>query len=180
MKNVAKDIHKSVGKLTLAALAVIAVQTVCGQAVRCSEPVTTASLQAAIDRVSKSGGGRVEVPSGTWAIGTVWLRSGVELHLPEGAVLKGSANLDDYNAEDAYPQNFCFGSEGWSARHLIIALEVRNVAITGKGAIDGFDIDSCDDVVVANCDIVTGAARHSLPLGSRDEHCNHLEQIARI
>ena len=78
MKNVAKDIHKSVGKLTLAALAVIAVQTVCGQAVRCSEPVTTASLQATIDRVSKSGGGRVEVPAGTWTIGTVWLRSGDE------------------------------------------------------------------------------------------------------
>ena len=216
-----------------------------GATAELAAPVDTASLQKAMDELSAAGGGRLVVPRGEWTIGTVWLRSGVELHLPEGAVLKGSANLDDYNAEDAYPQNFCFGSEGWSARHLIIALEVRNVAITGKGAIDGsaeafmavptgkipigdftwrhgylnakdrknrrrpgqilafvesqdirisgvtlrnmpmwtcflhgcdrvrvdgvtirndlrhantdgFDIDSCDDVVVANCDIVTG------------------------
>ena len=102
-----------------------------------AEPVTTAGLQAAIDGASASGGGKVTVPRGEWTVGTVWLREGVELNLSEGAVLKGSANLADYNAEDAYPQNWGSKGEGWSAKHLIIAHEVRNVAITGSGAIDG-------------------------------------------
>ena len=100
-------------------------------------PVTTASLQAAIDAASAQGGGRVSVPAGEWTIGTIWLKDGVDLHLGEGAVLKGSANLDDYNDEDAYPQNWGSIAEGWSGKHLIVAHEVCNVAITGKGTIDG-------------------------------------------
>ena len=100
-------------------------------------PLGTSALQAAIDRISAAGGGKVVVPRGEWTIGTVWLRDGVELHLPEGAVLKGSANLADYNAPDAYPQNWGSKAEGWSAKHLIIAHEVRSVALTGTGVIDG-------------------------------------------
>lgn len=100
-------------------------------------PVTTVALQAAIDETSNAGGGKVVVPRGEWTIGTVWLKDGVELNMSEGAVLKGSPNLNDYNAPDAYPQNWGSKAEGWSAKHLIIAHEVRNVAITGKGMIDG-------------------------------------------
>ena len=97
----------------------------------------TAAIQAAIDAAGAAGGGRVVVPCGEWTVGTIWFRSGVELNLSEGAVLKGSPNLDDYNAPDAYPQNWGSKNEGWSAKHLIIAHEVRNVALTGKGVIDG-------------------------------------------
>ena len=102
-----------------------------------ADAVTTASLQAEIDRVSAAGGGCVTVPPGEWTVGTLWLKSGVELHLEKGAVLKASANLDDYNAPDAYPQNFGSAAEGWSAKHLIIAHEAENVAVTGPGVIDG-------------------------------------------
>ena len=97
----------------------------------------TAAIQRAIDAASAAGGGTVTVPRGEWTIGTIWLRSGVELYLPEGSVLKGSPDLADYNAPDAYPQNWGSKNEGWSAKHLIIAHEVSDVAITGGGVIDG-------------------------------------------
>ena len=45
----------------------------------------TAAIQRAVDACAKDGG-RVVVPSGTYLSGTVWLRSGVELHLAKGAI----------------------------------------------------------------------------------------------
>ena len=96
------------------------------------------AIQAAIDAAAKAGGGRVVVPAGEWTSGTVWLKSRVELHLADGAVLKASADLADYNALDAYPQNFsCRETEKWCGWHLIIAHEVEDVALTGRGTIDG-------------------------------------------
>lgn len=100
--------------------------------------LNTRSIQAAIDACAQNGGGQVVVPAGVFLSGTIWLKSHVELHLAHGAVLKASADYRDYNALDAYPQNFgCPESEGWEGRHLIIALEQTNVAVTGTGVIDG-------------------------------------------
>ena len=48
----------------------------------------TAAVQAAIDACAADGGGTVVVPAGMFLIGTVWLKSHVELHLQHGAVLK--------------------------------------------------------------------------------------------
>ena len=97
----------------------------------------TAAIQRALDVCAKSGGGRVVVPPGTYLIGSIYLGDGTELHLEKGATLLGSPDLADYNAPDAYPQNFGSVNEGWSAKHLILALEKRDVSITGRGAIDG-------------------------------------------
>ena len=97
----------------------------------------TAAVQKALDACAKSGGGRVTVPSGTYLIGSVYLGDRTELNLEKGATLLGSPDLDDYNAPDAYPQNWGSPNEGWSAKHLILALEKRNVAITGEGTVDG-------------------------------------------
>ncbi|MGN0845954.1 MAG: glycoside hydrolase family 28 protein [Kiritimatiellia bacterium] len=97
----------------------------------------TAAIQAAIDHVAATGGGRVTVPQGTFRTGTIYLKSHVELHLAQGARLVGSGNLGDYNPTNAFPQNFGSVKEGWSARHLILALEQEDVAITGEGVIDG-------------------------------------------
>lgn len=105
----------------------------------CGDGVTkdTRFIQEAIDSCSASGGGVVVVSPGTYLVGTIWLKSGTELHLENGAVLLGSGDLADYNAEDAFEQNCRSPSEGWSGKHLLIAHEVENVAITGEGAIDG-------------------------------------------
>ena len=97
----------------------------------------TAAIQRAIDACAVKGGGRVTVPKGSWLSGTIYLKSGVELHLDEGATLMASGDLFDYNAEDAYPENWSCLSEGWRGHHLIIARDAENVSITGKGVIDG-------------------------------------------
>ena len=96
----------------------------------------TAAIQRALDACAKTGG-RVIVPSGTYLTGSLYLGDDTELHLAEDATILGSPDLDDYNAPDAYPQNWGSRNEGWSAKHLILALERRNVSITGKGTIDG-------------------------------------------
>ena len=97
----------------------------------------TAAVQSAIDACARAGGGRVTVPAGIWLTGTVWLKSNVELHLSHGATLLASTDLADYNGEDAYPQNFGCLNEGWVGKHLIIAHEADNVALTGTGTVDG-------------------------------------------
>jgi len=98
----------------------------------------TAAIQRAIDAASEAGGGRVVVPKGIFTSGTLWLKRGVELHLQEGSVLMASANFADYNAEDAYPENWgCPVSEQWRGLHFIIAREADGSSITGPGTIHG-------------------------------------------
>ena len=100
--------------------------------------LSTAQIQAAIDACYHAGGGRVTVPVGHYRIGTIWLRSHVELHLEHGAVIQGSDDLNDYNALDAYPQNFSVReSENWLGKHMIIAHECVDVAVTGTGTLNG-------------------------------------------
>jgi len=89
------------------------------------------SINRAIAAAHASGGGRVVVPRGTFLTGTVELKSGVTLHLDEGAVLLGSKNLKDYSTSvwghhhDITP---------W---HLILAEDCEWIAITGAGTIRG-------------------------------------------
>ena len=95
------------------------------------------AIQRAIDAAADVAG-RVVVPAGEWVSGTLWLKSGVELHLAKGAVLKASPDLKDYNAEDAYPENWGSPkSEHWRGFHFIICRAAENVAITGEGTIHG-------------------------------------------
>ena len=57
----------------------------------------TAAIQRAVDACSGQGGGRVVIPSGFRAtIGTIELRSRVDLHLERGALLQGSPHHGDF------------------------------------------------------------------------------------
>ena len=96
-----------------------------------------AAIQRAIDSAASNTPARVVVPKGVFRSGTVWLKSGVELYLEKDAVLKASDQLEDYNALDAYPQNYGIPEEYWNGAHFIICHEQHDVAITGKGTIDG-------------------------------------------
>ncbi|MBO7720985.1 MAG: hypothetical protein J6T01_01110 [Kiritimatiellae bacterium] len=93
----------------------------------------TASLQKAIDDASAAGGGRVTVAAGVHDCGTLRLKSGVELHLAEGAVLRGGAKSDDY---DDVPDSEGIRPEG-SDKAFIVADGAENIAVTGGGVIDG-------------------------------------------
>ncbi len=54
-----------------------------------------------------------------------------------GAHLLASPNLADYNQDFVYPFNHKSIHEGWNEKHLIIAYNLENIAITGFGTIDG-------------------------------------------
>ncbi len=54
----------------------------------------TASIQKAIDVCAEAGGGQVYVPAGIFLIGTICLRSNVELHLAAGTTLLASSECD--------------------------------------------------------------------------------------
>ena len=99
--------------------------------------VCTAAIQKALDEADRAGGGTVVIPAGTWTTGTMWLRSRVELHLEKGAVLKGSTRMEDYNSNDAFPENFWNVGEEWSGAHLVLGYKVEGASITGEGVIDG-------------------------------------------
>jgi polygalacturonase len=53
-------------------------------------------IQQAIDEISAAGGGQLIVPPGNFMTSTVWLKSGVDLHLEPGATLLGPTNRNDY------------------------------------------------------------------------------------
>ena len=56
----------------------------------------TDAVQGAIDRVFRSGGGKVVLGKGTWPVKALRVRSRVTLYLEAGATLQGSRNIDDY------------------------------------------------------------------------------------
>ena len=95
---------------------------------------STAAIQQAIDQCSAAGGGRVVVPAGNYKIGTLVLRSRVDLHLEAGATLYGSTRLEDYR-----PMKTDYLSlRTWSETiQLIYADKVQEVSISGLGTIDG-------------------------------------------
>ncbi len=96
--------------------------------------LSTQAVQQAIDVCSKAGGGRVLVPAGGYKIGTIVLRSYVNLHLEKGAVLYGSTDIRDYT-----PQRTTYVSlrTNTPTVQLIWGDDVEHVTIDGYGMIDG-------------------------------------------
>jgi polygalacturonase len=92
----------------------------------------TAALQQAIDKAAEVGG-TVSVKPGTYLTGSIFLKSGVTLDLPEGATLIGSEKLEDY---PLLPTRIAGIEMSWPAA-LINVRDQHNVIITGKGTIDG-------------------------------------------
>ena len=97
----------------------------------------TAALQAAIDAAHASGGGVVAVPPGRYVTGSLFLKSNVEISLPGGAAIVGSRDPADYNKWDVCPQNWRCVPENHEGGHLFLCVGQTNVAIRGRGIIDG-------------------------------------------
>ncbi len=95
----------------------------------------TEAIQAAIDSLQGQGG-RVVIPAGTWYCGTLWLRSGVELHLEAGAVLKGTNRPEDYPYWDSTVEGKAV-SRRVGPRAFVRAYDCEHVSVTGLGMIDG-------------------------------------------
>ena len=96
--------------------------------------LSTDALQQAIDACSKAGGGRVVVPTGNYKIGSIVLRSHVNLYLESGATLFGSTRLQDYRQMQS---DYVSLRTQTPTIQLIYADKVRDVCISGNGTIDG-------------------------------------------
>jgi hypothetical protein len=95
--------------------------------------LNTAPIQKAIDKCSRTGGGKVIFPEGRFLTGTITFKNNVTLYLQKGAVLLGSTNVNDYQNPDPFTEGL--GIEvGWA---LVAAIDVHNIGITGEGTIDG-------------------------------------------
>ncbi|MCP4710308.1 MAG: glycoside hydrolase family 28 protein [Planctomycetes bacterium] len=91
------------------------------------------AIQAAIDTCSQAGGGTVYVPAGKYVTGSIVLQSNISLFLDAGAVLLGSEDFDDYPIiEDRWE-----GKEQRAFAPLITGRNLRNIALLGRGTIDG-------------------------------------------
>lgn len=93
----------------------------------------TAVIQKAIDSCSAQGGGTIRFPAGKYLSGSILLRTGVTLHLEEGAVLLGSPQPGDYRSLDPFRD----GTGGELGFAFIGAMDATDVGIEGKGVIDG-------------------------------------------
>jgi polygalacturonase len=98
-----------------------------------AKTLATSAITSAIEACSKAGGGRVLVPAGTFLTGAVHLLSNVELHLDQQATLRFDTN------PASYPIVFTRweGMELMNYSPLVYARKQKNIALTGKGTLDG-------------------------------------------
>lgn len=105
-----------------------------------------AAIQSAIDACNAAGGGRVVLEGGhTYYSSSIELKSNVELHLEQGALLKAHSDISTYfnpNGDDASVAAVS-GAKAVDrpvakpAYTFIHAKDADNFSITGQGAVDG-------------------------------------------
>jgi unsaturated rhamnogalacturonyl hydrolase len=94
----------------------------------------TGAIRKAIQACHAAGGGRVVVPAGVFLTGAIHLKSNVNLYVSEGATLRFSPDPAQY-LPVVYTR--FEGTECMNYSPLIYAFEQQNIAVTGKGTLDG-------------------------------------------
>ncbi len=92
------------------------------------QTLCTDAFRQAIDKLVAQGGGRVDVPDGFWLTGPIELKSNIELHLSQNAIVYFSPNKQIYLDADASAKR---------VRPCLSAESCKNIAITGSGIFDG-------------------------------------------
>lgn len=95
--------------------------------------LNTKAIQAVIDECTQSGGGTIVIPKGVFKSGALFLKPGVHMELQEGAVLKGSTDINDYPKLNTRIEGHF---EPWRAA-LINGDRVDHLRISGPGTLDG-------------------------------------------
>ncbi len=91
------------------------------------------AINAAILACSKKGGGRVIIPAGEWLTGAIRMQSHVNLVVSEGATLRFAFEPRLYPLVKTSWE----GLGCWNYSPCIYAYQATDVAITGRGTIDG-------------------------------------------
>ncbi|HIX16092.1 MAG TPA: glycoside hydrolase family 28 protein [Candidatus Hungatella pullicola] len=139
-----------------------------------------------ITEVSQKGGGTVAFPPGEYVTGAVCLKSNVTLYLSEGAVILASSDPQDYPSVTrqeipGWNRNTCAG--------IIYALESENIAVRGRGTINGrgwnwwhktevrprtIEVIGCRRVLIEDVEIINSPAWTVHPV------CCHMVTIQNI
>jgi polygalacturonase len=93
----------------------------------------TKAFTNAIEECCKNNGGRIVVGAGTYLTGPIHLKSNINLHLDEGAVILLGDNLDEWPPIKSRWE----GVECYGYSPCIYGENLKNVSITGTGKIDG-------------------------------------------
>lgn len=93
----------------------------------------TKAFKETIQACSKNGGGIVVVPAGKYYTGPIHLENNVNLHLEEGSEIIFSTKPSDYPIVHTSFE----GTELMNYSPLIYAYKKHNVAVTGKGTLNG-------------------------------------------
>lgn len=96
--------------------------------------LSTSAINNAITACNTAGGGKVIVPKGTFVTGAIHLKSNVNLNITQGATLLFSTAPADY-LPVVYTR--FEGVECYNYSPFIYAFGESNIAITGKGTLDG-------------------------------------------
>jgi polygalacturonase len=93
------------------------------------------AIDTAIAKVSSNGGGKIIFPPGTWFCkGPIHLESKINLHLEEGSTVLFSNDAKDYLPVQLVRWE---GVEIYNYSPYIYALNKTDIAITGKGTLNG-------------------------------------------
>lgn len=93
----------------------------------------TEAIKKAIDTASGQGGGRILIPNGIWLTGPIVLKSGIDLHLEDNAVLIFTKNKEDYPLVVTDYE----GIKRIRTVSQISAEGAENISISGGGTING-------------------------------------------
>lgn len=102
-------------------------------AVNDGQTLNTKAIADAIDNISKKGGGKVIIPSGLWLTGPIILKSNINIHLEEGALVIFSSDKNLYPLVSTSFE----GNNTVRCTSPIYGKDLENIAFTGKGIFDG-------------------------------------------
>lgn len=98
------------------------------------QTLCTQAIQAAVDKCAAAGGGTVYLSPGSFLSGTIYLKTGVTLHLDTGCTLLGSTNLKDYPSTVPAFRSY---TDNYTDKSLIYGEKLERIAVTGRGVLDG-------------------------------------------
>ena len=102
-------------------------------AVNDGQTLNTKAITDAIDKVSKKGGGKVIIPKGLWLTGPIILKSNINIHAEEGALVIFSSDKNLYPLVSTSFE----GNNTVRCTSPIYGKDLENIAFTGKGIFDG-------------------------------------------
>jgi len=94
--------------------------------------LNTTAFAKAIDACTKAGGGRVIVPAGSFVTGPIEMKSNVNLQVERGGMILFTRDLTQYPIIRTSPTSTSF-----TTASPIYGFDLKNIAITGDGIIDG-------------------------------------------